>query len=924
MSSMQRTGRILTAALSVVFVLASGLSAQSADGADFYRAYYLEKEQGKLEAAYELYRKVAADRDGAPGNLRREARRRAGELAEDLASSDFARLVPHDALFYAELSRPGEQLGMLLDQLGLLGGVTDGEAGAFGISPLLVESALGLRGAAMAVTGVDMASGMPNGVVILHPGDLDLVRGLLETALPAGGMPVEPIGGFPTWKVENEALVTLTSRLVVASPDPGQIEGVLERLRGDDEESLASNPNVVRALKARGEGLISFCINPEQMLPIAEFMLAQQAQNDPEMAMALSFLDVGSLRCISGHVGVTENGIDMEVALELAEGHRNMVFNLMRHTPVQKATLAGIPSGAAFFLAGTYNPEGPVAPIMKDSMGQPVVTIMDFGRELFGNLVDVAVYGLPPENEGGAGWQIPDVAAVMRVNDPQRSMALWDLVFDLATQGSSQGRVKPRPVKIAGVKAVEYNLGGVPVYLATEGGRLVLSPSKVAVARSIDAVNDRGSVLEDRVYAKTIRGLADDAVFVAMANGGRCAAMALPYVPPQEMAQVGPIMEMCAGTVLAVDTEHSETRLAFRTRIRNVPDVSGMVAQAIHAHRGTAPSARTMTVAASDSGRTMSLVRSAPPVEEKPEDSSKKKKAVAMAVPNDSSDLRATFDALVEKGASAEKTEAVGRKIAKTLSENPMELNNFAWALLTEDRYGHRFNALALDASMEVNRQTKFENWIYLDTLAHAVFFNGSVEKAIDIEKKAIELAGDDARVGEAEAALKRFLAARGKEKAVSRAPDPPDPAGPAKPEKGPKASKEVPTELAVLRKEFDVLVKKGAGRAEVLACGEKVLEAAVDEPAFLNGFAWQLLVEEAYGNEFDELALDMSMRSNKLERFKNWFYVDTLAHAVFRSGDVEGAIGLAQTALALAGDHERRGEAAASLERFRAALEEE
>src|SRR5690606_30072810 len=93
-------------------------SAQDAE-ALLFEAYFLERERGELERAAELYRRVLADA-AVQGDARTFATERLGDLSEDLASADLARLVPPETLVYVELDRPGAQLTQLLEGLGLL------------------------------------------------------------------------------------------------------------------------------------------------------------------------------------------------------------------------------------------------------------------------------------------------------------------------------------------------------------------------------------------------------------------------------------------------------------------------------------------------------------------------------------------------------------------------------------------------------------------------------------------------------------------------------------------------------------------------------------------------------------------------------------------------------------------------------------
>ena len=251
MMSFTLPGRVALIAL-VVFIVGSGDVVRSDPGeSKFHEAYFLENAEGDWSGAATLYEEVVGDRQASKA-LRSGAAARLAACREELACRDFASLMPPDALAYIELNRPGRQIEKLLDQLGLLGEFDHTlEAGQrrLAVSPVLLREGLGLGGIAIAITGFDPQAEKPTGVIVLHPGDLKIIRGLLETGLPAGANVVEPIGGYATFDVEGEALVTLTSRLVIASADRAEIEGVVKRLSGKKMESLASNPAVKDAIK---------------------------------------------------------------------------------------------------------------------------------------------------------------------------------------------------------------------------------------------------------------------------------------------------------------------------------------------------------------------------------------------------------------------------------------------------------------------------------------------------------------------------------------------------------------------------------------------------------------------------------------------------------------------------------------------------
>jgi hypothetical protein len=48
-----------------------------------------------------------------------------------------------------------------------------------------------------------MGGGLPGGVLVLHAGALDTLRGLIEASALAQGKPEEPIEGVRTWQLTS-------------------------------------------------------------------------------------------------------------------------------------------------------------------------------------------------------------------------------------------------------------------------------------------------------------------------------------------------------------------------------------------------------------------------------------------------------------------------------------------------------------------------------------------------------------------------------------------------------------------------------------------------------------------------------------------------------------------------------------------------
>jgi len=347
-------GRVVAVALVILAANTPDLVGQTAQER-FYKAYYLEHAQGNAAAAATLYGDAISGRE-LSDDLRAVAKHRLAVCREELATTDFTRLMPPEPLAYIEINRPGERLSKLIDQLGLLAG-PDGPSPTgenhLAISPAVIDAVLGIRGVAVAVTGFNPTTQQPAGVAVIHPGNVELIRGLIETALPVQSDIVDPIGGYPTYFVE-QVYVTLTKRLVIVGTGEAEITGVVDRLRDSDEPSLATNPRLAEILEGREGALLYFCVNPKPLMPLINMMTAGAPQCR-EMAMAQALLDIPSFQSLTGRFDISDQGLVLKLALHLDEGHRNLVYNFLRRPALDPETLRCVPVGAAGFVALAMN-----------------------------------------------------------------------------------------------------------------------------------------------------------------------------------------------------------------------------------------------------------------------------------------------------------------------------------------------------------------------------------------------------------------------------------------------------------------------------------------------------------------------------------------------------------------------------------------
>lgn len=720
----------------------------------FYKAYYLEKEQREWNKAAALYEEVAADRRAEPA-IRKQATSRLAALKEDLATRDLATLMPAGALAYIEIRNPGEKLVEFVDQLGLLADpskpvATEGKRVA--ISPALIRELLGIRGAAVAVTGFDPFKQEPAGVLVFHPGDIDVIRALIETALPVGGDGVKAIGGFATFKVEDKVFVTLTSRLVVVSPQRALIENVVGRLQGGSQPSLASDPAFAKARKEHDGSLVFFSINAKPIMPMVNSMMAGMGTNNPEVAMAQALLDPSSLESLVGSIGLNGESLTAQLSLNLAEGHKNLVFDFLRTPAVNWDTLRAVPAGSAFFLAGAINEASSRFQSKNTDGGEtrPYVSMLDIGREVFSNITSLAVFAVPRGQEaGGGGGPIPDVGIVITVNDPSKSEALWGKLFGIASLAAGATDMSGSPMQVAGVNVRRFSLpDGVTIHFATDGSNVLISTTEYAMLRSLQAKRGGKSVLEDPAYAANLKQLDDSTTKGLFVHAGRALEMAKLWMSKEEAAEMQRFAKPLANTVAGLVISHSDHALRLSGSITGIPDVGDMVASLITEQSNWHKQEESLRKAMRNQrwNDATAIVRDMQAIK-----------------PGASSLLVKEFDIFAVGKKDHEAAALLGEEIYQATSDDAQALNNFAWALLTDDDYGQHYGELALKMSERSNQLTKQKNWAYLDTLAHAKFAVGDASAAVALEQRAMTLAEGRSADALAEA-LARFEAGAGKD----------------------------------------------------------------------------------------------------------------------------------------------------------------
>lgn len=556
----------------------------------FERGYFLQSHAGDLKAAAEQYQQVASD-ESAPEALRNEAKQRLAACQEDLAASDLARLMPADSLAYAELANPGEHVANLVGMLGLAGNqnpsaasttpsVTQIERGLyfpddFTVSPHLVAEIKKIKGIAVSVTAVNQR-GEPDGVAIVHPGDSGLIRGLLETGVQVL-KPEEPVAGFRTYRVEDaDVLITVTNRLFVASRQREQLEATIARLQNADGPSLATEAHFQQAQDERkGALLFAYVDGPRALKAFGPMMRGQEA------AIARALLDLEHLHSVSAVVKTTESAVEAQLTVDLADGHRNVLYSLLRTAPLTRRSLEHVPAGAAGIAIIGLNRAGSAQSDTGEA-SQQYVSLMDVGREIFSNIEEIGLFVMPTST-----GEIPDFGVVLAVKNPERSEKLWNQLLSLPAMVAPSEMPAPSDIEIDGQRGQQYQFPDMPpIAVVKSADAAIVGGTRAAVEASVRAKGTGTTITSDEGFKSLLGALTDESSKAVLVHVGRAVATAGAMTHGREAEELKQVGAMVNEMRVLVVTDEAPTQFKLRAAASGLPNVPAVVKTVIQQESG--------------------------------------------------------------------------------------------------------------------------------------------------------------------------------------------------------------------------------------------------------------------------------------------------------------------------------------------------
>jgi hypothetical protein len=585
----------LCAAILVSLLAMVPSAALAADDAEqlFFKAYYLEVEEGKVDAALQVYQEVE-ESPQASAELKERAKKRMAGLREDQKARDLTRLLPGDALVTLEVRKPGERLGEIIKMMGFAGGSPAGKGGEgderggeFAISPKMVEGLKGLEGAALAITAIDLERGIPQGVAIVNLGRSPAIGGLIETALSAAAesgvlRPGEQVSGHSAY-TGPFGTVVLTERLLIAGSPHDLAVAAVKRIEGGELAPLGAGEALAELKAEREDSLLFAQVDARKIVSLLKGALGRGRETPEELQIAQALFDLDSLQWAALGIKTGERSLRGDLWLKLAEENHCLAYHLLRSPALDRAALRSVPPGAAAVLAiALSGPAGDGEPSPRArAEAARTITGLDLGREIFSNVRTVLAFASPPSPPGGDGDgpPIPQVGVELLVKDPARSSLLWSEVLRVLAIVIRADAQPVRTQSIAGRDVSTFSFpDGVQIALAALPDRVILTLGEPAMAAALRTA--AGPAQEDGDLASMLGSLSGQESKLFLMNGARMVELVRPLggFRGRDGDRMASFLEKSA---LIFATTETPSRLQISSSVK-VPELAPLIRQLMH------------------------------------------------------------------------------------------------------------------------------------------------------------------------------------------------------------------------------------------------------------------------------------------------------------------------------------------------------
>lgn len=344
--------------------------------------------------------------------------------AHPVTLPDPASLMPADTLAYVEIGSPGMQVETLLK---LLAGtplanplaVVRSAPGAGGHSPQGVAAALlnpsmikefkKIRGLAVGFQGIAV-NRQPPIVCVMYPGESDALRGLIVAGLMMQGQQDEPIEGMQVVRLSDQCAAAMDDNVILIAAPTDRLTWCIRQYKGlATEPTLATSNESFAPLdrQNRLQDALTFWADGAATVEALRPTLGSSSK----FMIADAIIDLNDLRSVGARMVINQTDPFVEVSVDMAEGHTNLAYGLIRTPNLTAAGFEAVPADAVAVasFALSANDQAAQAAAIEKALS---LTGLDLGREIFANIEQVTLFALPADYAKGRSEWVPECGPI--------------------------------------------------------------------------------------------------------------------------------------------------------------------------------------------------------------------------------------------------------------------------------------------------------------------------------------------------------------------------------------------------------------------------------------------------------------------------------------------------------------------------------
>ena len=559
-----------------------------------------------------------------------------------LLSPNPAALMPPETLFYVEMGSPGQQVEKLVkmlrgtplaNPLAIIGrgrrpasapartrrrAKTPADIISALMNPSMLAEFKKVRGLAVGVSGVS-GSHHPPFVAVLYPGESDALRGILTAGLLMLGQQGEPIEGMQTVVMDDlhGAVCAYDDAVMILASTKEQLTWSVKQYKGTSKApSLATaNQSFAKLTSAEGrrKDALTVWADPAAIFAALrkQFGPRPRRRRGGMPAWLLAADALADFRNIDGAVArmiIHERNPYLEAQVSFKEGHKCLLYDLVRTPRLTRAGFAAVPSeavGIMSFALGEAQRGEEAAQAARKAVRR--FTGLDIGREIFANIEQVSLFALPPSPEDAknrfAKMTSPVVLCVGLVitsRDPQRTRQFLDRLFSLPELiASVRNPGQAAPAEDVPGRYLLFSARGENVYcyVAQTGRSTVLALKPRVTAAAVAAAKSGRNAFEAGLLQASLSKLPGGTTKLIVVNAGGAVKLVLAHatgsLPPaartrpsvqRRTAMFARLAEALAKTNVQLHTVEAPNGLTVRLSVSDLPPLGELFGLVMPAH----------------------------------------------------------------------------------------------------------------------------------------------------------------------------------------------------------------------------------------------------------------------------------------------------------------------------------------------------